>query len=133
MATHSRQPTMHGTVITIGVTNKYSPQPPPIDLQSTRCVVSASVRADVGSAANNDDKSDVSLCSYGLCSYGLYRGADMFSGCRIFFSLPVVSTLKSCTQIQGKWSFRFTLSPTMQKTRSEYLFLIELGFKHKFS
>ena len=42
-------------------------------------------------------------------------------------------TAKSCTQTQGKWSFRSTLSPTMQKTRCGYLFLVELGFTHKFS
>ena len=42
-------------------------------------------------------------------------------------------TAKSCTQIHGKWSSRSTLSATMQKTRCGYLFMIELGFTHKFS
>ena len=42
-------------------------------------------------------------------------------------------TAKSCTQTQKEWSFRSILSPTMQKTRCGYLFLVELGFTHKFS
>ena len=42
-------------------------------------------------------------------------------------------TAKSCTQTQKEWSFRSILSPTMQKTGCGYLFLVELGFTHKFS
>ena len=45
-----------------------------------------------------------------------------------FFLLPVgVSTLKSCTQIQGKRSFRFTLSPTMQKNQKRISFSDRVG------
>ena len=51
--------------------------------------------------------------------------------CGYLFLIELGFKHKSCTQTQGKWSFRCTLSPTMQKTRCGYLFLIELGFKLK--
>ena len=54
--------------------------------------------------------------------------AEIFSGCRIVFLLPVcVSTLKSCTQIQGWWSFTSTSSPTMVENKKRISFSDRVG------
>ena len=51
--------------------------------------------------------------SYGLCSYGLHGGAEKNIRVVGLCVLPIgVSTLKTRTTVQGKWSFRLTLSPT---------------------
>ena len=64
------------------------------------------------------------------CYVELTRHFLTCANARVLASVKMRSdTLRS----KAHGSFRSTFSPTMQKTRCECLFLIELGFTHKFS
>jgi hypothetical protein len=82
--------------------------------------------------AKNHVNLTCSVCA--RCEDEVLCGAEtLFLDVRKWGRVNELKTAKSCTQVQGKWSSRSTLSPTMQKTRCGYRFLIELGFTHKFS
>ena len=89
---------------------------------------------DVLESGNAKNRVNLTCSVCARCGDEVLRGAEMpFLHMCKWVRVNERKTAKSCTQIQGKWSSRSTLSATMHKTRCGYLFLIELGFKHKFT
>ena len=89
---------------------------------------------DVLESGNAKNRVNLTCSVCARCGDEVLCGAEMpFLDVCKWVRVNERKTAKSCTQTQKEWSSRSTLSPTMQKTRCGYLFLIELGFKHKFT
>ena len=54
------------------------------------------------------------------------KAFQIFTGCRIFLTSNRFA-LKLCTEVQEAWSFRLSLSPTVQKTG--WAFFFKLGYR----